>query len=319
MARSILIILVVALIGGGLLYQRHRAQVTEQAIEEGLRDARRTFEDKAASIVTEDTDDYLSRIKAALDAYEGEVDDVYEGHEDMRDPDAYAEEVNRQLEEGQIEEASASSMLEAFELVKDAYDTLMQGAWTPVLTATGPGNIRIDIYDFDRTEDVEGNPVLQGKAFFWGIQENTRVSWGQLRLEYWYTAPPDKEMKRILRKQGKPVDEEVLQVMGRAEGDATPYIFLQAVDEYIPTVPAFVSVGIIRLPAMPQDAEKVDIEYGFTARKGGDAFDVIAKWDQLEIPSTWKLGEGEVWAADEIEATRDEILGIDPNADQPED
>jgi len=316
MARTILIILVVALAGGGLLYQRHMAQVTEQEIEEGLREARRTFEDKAASIVTEDTEAYLSRIATALTAYEQELDRVYEGYEDRRDPNAYAAEVKKQLEEGQIEEASASSMLEAFDLVKDAYDTLMQGNWTPVLTATGPGNIRIDIYDFDRTEDMDGNPLLEGKAFFWGVQENTRISWGQLRLEYWYTAPPDPEMKRILRKQGKPVDAEVLQVLGRAEGDATPYIFLQSLDDYIPTFPAFVSVGIIRLPAMPRDAEKVDIEYGFTARKGGDAFDVMAAWEQLDIPPAWTLGESDVWAADEIEATRDEILGIDPNEEE---
>lgn len=315
MTKSILIILVVALIGGGILYQRHLQQVTEQEIEEGIREARRTFEDKAASIVGEDTDTYVTRIHDALGAYGEELDDVFEGHEELQNPDEYAELVKKQLEEGQLKESQASSMLEAFDMVKSAYDTLMRGSWKPVLTQTGPGVIRVDIYDFDRTEDTEGNPVLEGKVFFWGIQENTRVSWGQLRLEYWHMAEPDAEMKRMLRKEGKPTDL-VEQVLGRAEGDSTPYIFLQSLDDYVRTFPSYVSVGLIRFPAMPQDAEKVDIELGFTARKGGDSFDVNFKWDKLEIPASWKLGEGEVWAADEIEATRDEILGIDPNAEE---
>jgi len=315
MVRSILLILVVALVGGGLLWQRHRTQVAQQEIEEGIRKARRTFEDKAASIVGEDDETYLRRIREALRAYEQELDDVFEGREDWRNPDAYAEQVNAQLEEGQIKEASASSMLEAFDMVKETHDTLLEGTWEPVLTYVGPGDIRLDIYDFDRTQDLEGNPVLEGKALFWGIQENTRVSWGQLRLEYWYTAEPDREMKRMLRRQGKPTDM-VEQVLGKAEGDATPYIFLQALDDYIRTFPSYVSVGRIRLPAMPQDAEKVDFEYGFTARKGGGSYDVIASWEKLEVPDGWKLGENEVWAADEVEATRDEILGLEDEEEE---
>lgn len=318
MARSILLILVVALIGGGVLWYRHQHQVTQEEIAKGIREARRTFEDKAASIVGEDTEAYLRRIRDALRAYEEELDELFEGREDYRNPDAYAELVKQQLEEGQIKEASASSMLEAFEMVQETYDTLMRGTWEPVLTQVGPGDIRVDIYDFDRKEDVDGNPILEGKALFWGIQENTRVAWGQLRLRYWYTAPPDPAMKRILRKEGKPTDM-VEQVLGKAEGDATPYIFLQSVSDYIRTFPSYVSVGRIRLPAMPQDAEKVDFEYGFTARKGGDSYDVILSWEQLEIPRGWKLGEDEVWAADEVEATRDEILGIDPNQPEEED
>ncbi len=318
MAKSILLILVVALVGGGLLWQRHHQQVVQQEIEDGLRKVRRTFADKAASIVGEDDDAYLSRIQAALRTYDEEVEEVFEGRESYLDRGAYRKRVEAKLEEGEIKEAQASSMLEAYEMVEEAYATLLEGAWKPILTAVGPGDIRLDIYDFDQKQDIDGNPLLEAKAFIWGIQDNTRINWGNLSLRYWYTAPPDEQMRRQLRREGKRDIDEVEQVLGRAEGDATPYIVLQRLSEYVSTFPSYLAVARIRFPAMPREAEKVDIAYSFTAKKGGDSYDQLYEWEQLDVKRQWKLAEGEIWAADEVEASRDEILGRDGDEEEEE-
>ena len=72
------------------------------------------------------------------------------------------------------------------------------------------------------------------------------------------------------------------------------------------------------LPVMPREAFAVDIEYSYTAKIGGSAVDSALKWEKIPIPATWQLKEGEVWDADVIEATEDEIAGRDPDAVQPE-
>ncbi|NJN64105.1 MAG: hypothetical protein HC882_03990 [Acidobacteria bacterium] len=207
-------------------------------------------------------------------------------------------------------ERAVESMLEAHQIVTSTYDALLEGTWRPVLTQTAPGNLRIDLYDFERKEDSDGNPMLEAKALFWGLDDNVRVSWGQLSLRYWYTAPPDPVMKRQLKKEGRPTDR-VEQVLGKAEGDSTPYIFLQSPEGYVATFPSYVAIGRMRFPAVPRQAESMDLAMTFTARKGGDQYEAELSWEKLDIPDAWRLGEGEVWAADEIEATHEEILGRD--------
>jgi hypothetical protein len=311
MARTLVIVIAFVLAGGLYLYNWQATQQAQAEVDAAIVDARRTFADKAASIVGQDEDEYLRRIKEALTAYERELDDIFADHPDWRNPNAYEEAVQRQLEEGQITEAQSTSMLEGYELVRSAYDTLLQGTWKPTLTAVGNGDIRMDLYDFRRTEDLDGNPLLEAKAFFWGVESNTRVSWGNLSLRYWHTTKPDRKEKRQLRRKGLPTDE-IEKVLGKAEGPADPYIFLQSPENYVNTFPSFVSVGRVRWPAMPSQAHAVDIEYGFTARTGGGSHEVSYTWDELPIPPDWQLREGEVWNADVVEATEEEIAGREP-------
>lgn len=311
MARTLLIILVLAAGGGYFLYNWKATQEAQARVDEEIRDARRTFADKAASIVSEDDDVYLTRIKEALRDYDRELDDIFQDYPEWRNPDAYEEAVDTKLEEKEITEAQATSMLEGFELVRSTYDTLLSGSWKPTLTAVGNGDIRMDLYDFRRAEDLDGNPLLEAKALFWGIESNARVSWGNLVLRYWHETEPDRKEKRQLRREGLPTDM-VEKVLGRAEGAADPYIFLQSPQNYVNTFPSFVSIGKIRWPAMPREAKAVDIEMGFTARTGGGNHDVEYTWEKLPIPPRWQLQEGEVWNADVVEATEEEIAGKDP-------
>lgn len=319
MGRTLLIILVFALAGGYYLYSWQATQQARVEISDAVRDARRTFADKAASIVVEDeTDDYLDRIKEALSAYEKELDDIYEEHPKWRNPDAYEEDVNERFEKGELKEAQVKSMLEGFELVKSAYDTLLAGSWKPVLSSkVDAGNLRMDLFDFERTEDVDGNPLLQAKALFWGIESNSRVSWGGLTLRYWTRGDPPKEVKKELRKQGLPT-EDVEYVLGRADGPSQPYIFLQSPSKYIETFPPYVALGLVQWPVMPTEATLVDVTYSYSVKKGGGMYEAMHTWEKLPIPPRWQLREGEVWNADVIEATAEEIAGREDEEEEEE-
>jgi hypothetical protein len=316
MGRTLLIVLLVAAGGGYYLYNNYAQQQARERVEEEVRDARRSFADKAASIVTEPTEAYNRRIRSALKDYEDELEDIYDGHEDWRDVDAYKKEVERRFEEGELSEAQRKSMLEGFEMVRDAYDTLMSGSWKTVLEAVDEAaDIRMDIYDVVRVTDEQGNPLLEARAFLWGVEDSTRIGWGQLSLRYWTTGPaPSKTLRREARRQGLDPDN-MEYVLGRAEGTATPYIIMQSPSDYIEAFPPYVSLAAIRFPAMPREAETVDFSYGFSARKGGGRHEIAFTWEKMEVPSAWQLAEGDVWNADVVEATEDEII---PEEEKPE-
>lgn len=306
---SIFIIFAILIGGGVYLYGEKSRQEAEARIEERLADARRNFADKARAAVSEDDEEYLDSIQRALKAYDEQLKkSVYDDKPEWRDPEAFEKRVEKQFEEKKLNEAQRKSMLEGYEIVKDAYDKLMAASWKPLLTQKGEGDVRMDIYDFARIRDDQGNNVLEFKVFFWGIEDNTRVNWGNIALRYWVKRT--KEVKKGRRK----VEEEVEEVLGKADGDATPRFILQDPAKYIAEFPSYVSVGRIWLPVMPRESHAVDIEYSFVAKKGGGAYESYMKWDKLPIPSRWQLEEGATWEADVVEATEEEIKGVEPDA-----
>jgi hypothetical protein len=309
---SMIIIFAILVVGGGYLYTQKSGEEAKQEIMDKRAEARRTFADKArAAAREEDNGTYARAMQAAIKSYDEELKKrVYAKRDEMRDPSAYEKEVDKQFKEGLIKEVQHKSMLEGYKMVREYYDVVMAANWTPVLTAKGMGETRIDIFDMHRTRDDEGNPILEGKFFFWGIEDTTHMTWGQLSLRYWgKVVEPVKEGR-------KTVEKEVEKVLGKAEGDAQPTIFVQNPGKYIPDFPSYVAIGTIWFPVMPREAFAVDIEYSYTAKIGGANVDSALKWEKFAIPASWQLKEGEVWDADTIEATEDEIAGRNP--DDPE-
>jgi hypothetical protein len=315
---SMIIIFAILVVGGGYLYTQKSGEEAKQDIMDKRAEARRTFADKARSAAREeDNGSYERAIQASIKSYDEELKKrVYAKRDEMRDPGSYEKEVDKQFKEGLIKEAQHKSMLEGYKMVRESYDTLMAANWRPVLTAKGMGETRLDIYDMHRTRDDEGNPILEGKFFFWGIEDTTHMTWGQLSLRYWGKAiEPVKEGR-------KTVEKEVEKVLGKAEGDAQPTVFIQNPGKYIPDFPSYVAIGYIWFPVMPREAFAVDIEYSYTAKIGGANVDSALKWEKFPLPSSWQLKEGEVWDAAPMEATEDEIAGRnpdDPNAPPAED
>ena len=307
---SMIIIFGLLVVGGGYLYTQKAEEEAKQKLESDRKEARRTFADKARSAVQEEANDaYLRGVQGAIRAYDDELKKrVYDAKPEWRDPASYEKTVTQQFKEGLIPEAKHKSMIEGYTIVRKAYDRLMEANWKPVLSAKGSGETRLDIYEMRRIRDDEGKPILEGKFFFWGIEDNTRMSWGQLSLRYW-------TRRNQTVKSRKKVEEEVEEVLGKAEGDAQPIVFIKNPHKYVADFPSYVAIGTVWFPVMPKDAFAVDIEYGYTAKIGGANVDSVLAWEKFPIPSNWQLKEGEVWDADVVEATEDEIAGRDPNAD----
>jgi type II secretory pathway pseudopilin PulG len=300
---SIIIIFGVLLVGGSILWIKKSDETARAERVEQLAQARRTFADKARSAVRSENDAYEREIRSGLTSYQEELKKrVYGRKPDAFDPGAYKKQVDEKFKKGEIKEAQQKSMLEGYEIVRGAYDTVMSGQWRSNLSAQAK-EVRLDLYDVKRTKDDEGKPVLEGKFFFWGIEEGTRMSWGPLSIRYW-------KLEKEKVKEGKTfVEKDVEKVLGKVDGDSTPHVIMQNPSKYVPEFPSYVSIGTFWLPLMPREAVSADIDMNFVARTPGGDRDVVLKWEKFKIPDSWKLAEGESWDADVVEATEDEIAG----------
>lgn len=313
---SLFVIAAIAIGGTAYLYMGHMEREARAEAEAKLKEARRSFAERVRGAVDEeDPQDYLRGVKAGLSSYEEELKSVvYKDHSDWFDVEAMRKQMDAELKEGNISEAQHKGMMDRFSLVKAAYDTLMNGSWKPELTQVGKGETRMDIFDVRRIHDRDGKPVLEARFFLWGVEPNTRIDFGNLVLEYWTEEEPDAKMKRQRRKEGRDPDAPMYVPLGRAEGDASPVVMDANPAKTIPQFPSYVAVGTLWFPQVPQEAKVMDLKYAYSVRKGGGSYDSELVWDKMPIPSKWRLGEGEAWMADEVEATEDELKGYDPNA-----
>ncbi|MCK6552856.1 hypothetical protein L6R52_43935 [Myxococcota bacterium] len=307
---SIIIIFAILVVGGGWVLMKKSEEEAKVKRAEDLAAARRTFADKARAAAKEtDTDAYHRSIRTAIASYQEELKKrVYAKKPEAFDPEAFKKRVDAEFVEGKIKEAQQKSMLESYELVKQSYDTLMGGNWKPELSQAGKADTRLDLYDIKRAKTDEGQPILEAKFFFWGVEESTRMAWGPMSIKYW------KVEKEKVKEGRQMVEKDVEKVLGKVDGDSTPHIIVQSVAKRIDQFPSYVSIGHFWLPVMPREAVFADIEITYTAKTSGGESQTVLSWQKLKIPDAWKLAEGESWEADVIEATEDEIAGKEGQA-----
>ncbi len=310
---SIVVIFAVLLVGGVWVFNKQQTEKDKKAVVESLANARRTFAQKARSAANESDDNaYVRSIRGAIESYKDELKKVYAKHPDWRDPKAYEKRVEDEFKKGEKNEAQRKSMLEAYELVTKAHEVLMAANWRPVLTGKGNGDTRLDLYRLEKVRTPEGQSVLQFPFFFWGIEDSTYVSWGNLDMRIWKTEPG-----KVKNEAGRMVDGEVEKVLGKAEGDAQPHVILQAPGKYVDEFPSFLSIGFAWFPPLPREAKFVDITYTYRTRvAGGGEVESVLKWEKLPVDSNWMVDAGESWEAEEIEATDEEIAGKDEKEEE---
>lgn len=313
---SLFVILAILAGGGWYLYNQKAEQEAKAKMAEALREARRGFAERArASVTEEETEAYLEGVKKALGSYEEELKTaVYAARPDWMDVASKKKLADEMLEAGEISEAQHKGQVENYAFVRSAYDTLMDGRWKTDLTQPGKAETRMDIYGLRRIRDPDGNPLLEARFLLWGVEPNSRLSFGDVTLEYWLEDEPDAKTRRQRRKEGRDPDAPVLKPLGRAEGDATPVIFVQNPAKTIDTFPSYVAIGALWFPQVPKEAKVMDLRYSYAIRKGGAEVETQLVWDKMAIPTKWRLGDGEEWMADEVEATEEELAGVDPSA-----
>ena len=312
---SVLMILALILGGGAYLYSQRADQIARQEVQANLHEAHAVFADKArAALVRENPEDYLAEMKAALRSYKQDLETVvYASRPDWFDVEAQKKLTNQSLDRGEVTESRHRGMMEGYEFVRAAYDTLMTVGWQPDLTLQGRGDTRLDIYQFKRIRGPDGSPLLEARFFLWGIEPLTPLSFGQVVLEYWQEDKPDPQTRRRRRREGRDPNAPVWRLMGQAEGDARPHILIKEPQKRIAQFPSFVAIGSLWFPQIPRDAKVMDLRYDYSIRRNGQSHHSVLSWKKMPIPPKWQLSEGEQWMAEEIEATEEELIGFDPD------
>src|SRR5690349_11998628 len=128
---SVIVIFAVLIVGGGYVFMKDSAKKNQERVVEDLSSARRTFAQKARAAATlEDTDAYLRAMRASLESYKEELKKrVYRDSDELRDPEGYKKLVEAKFKKGELDEAKRKSMIDGYDIVKDAYDTMMAGNW----------------------------------------------------------------------------------------------------------------------------------------------------------------------------------------------
>lgn len=302
---GLVFVVVILLIAGGFWMKRNSDEKAKAQIEVKLTEARKAFAGASQLAAKADsTAAYRRGIQVAMQAYEDALSkEVYAKHANWRDPDAYLKKLKESEDKGEVKAAVAAKKRETFEIVKKAYDTL-KGGWHTTLSAVGPGEVRLDVYDLHLKTDGP-QPMLEGELLLWGV-EGKPVNWGSLDVRYW-----TKREKKKRRGKTELVDE----VYGKANGSATPRYIMYSPKDYIAEFPSNVAVGRIWWPAMPPAATRADIDLDFSVRALGGEVDNRMSWTVEPIPAAWKLPEGS-WKADVVEATADEISGKNAEAER---
>lgn len=298
------VLLGLGLWGANYLYSQHAEQKERAQLLDELSEAREQFVERAQIAINHDrVEAYRASIQTALTEYEERVTKIYADRPEWLDLEIQKALVDETLQDGKISEAQHRRMLEGHEFAKEAYETLRLGQWTSDLSQRGEGGTRLDVYDLKRIQDPDGNPLLEAQFFLWGIKPKTPVSFGGMTLKYWHQS--QKKSRSRQRRRGS--QSSKWSPLGQAEGDASPIVFIQDPSRQIAQFPSYVSIGTLWFPQVPREAEVMDLSYGYTVRRMGQAHRSQLTWEKMSIPPSWRLSEDEPWLADEVETTEEEL------------
>ncbi|MFP2913271.1 hypothetical protein ACLESD_51370 [Pyxidicoccus sp. 3LFB2] len=206
--------------------------------------------------------------------------------------DGYLEELEKRAESGKDERAADKKAF--YEYTRKHFDSLREGKYSPVWTATDKG-MRLDVVSSD-VEMVMGKPQVRLKLALWGAQ---RAMKDEGKVKKMLTSASFNTVWKLTDAKGK--------LLGEMRG-GDPAMKVDFPERYIPQFPPQMVLGHYDLDLMPNEVAKVEMTISVASRSatGGDATANYV-W-KLDVPSEWKLGAGETWeGATQEERPEEEI------------
>jgi hypothetical protein len=286
------------LVAGTYYWKKRQDDELRQDLEARRAAAQEDFSKSVRNALAR-TDDAgsLNGLREAIEVYQAALsEDIFRGHDEFREVDQYRQRVDEQASKKSLTEERKAKLLEGFEMVKQAYDTLVADKWSPALVQRGLGPTRLDVYDV-RREEVDGRPHLAARFFLWGVNPATQIHFGRQVWHYWTKLDLD----------GKELEKP--RVLGRAEGPAQPAVLIQNPQTYVREFPPAVAIGVLMFPLVPDKATAFDLEFMYELTMDGKTHPVALRWPDHEVPAGWALKEGEAWDAQVVEASDEEIAG----------
>lgn len=235
---------------------------------------------------------YRDELKPFFKAYFDQVDTHLAQFGGNKKFDGYLDELEKRESSGKEERAADKKAF--YEYTRKVFDSLREGRYRPVWTATDKG-MRLDIVSSDVVM-VMGKPQVRLQLALWGAQRSMKDE-GKVRKML--TSASFDTVWKLTDAKGK--------LLGEMRG-ADPSMKVDFPERYIPQFPPQMVLGHYDLDLMPNEVAKLEMTINVSshAASGGNAAATYV-W-KLDVPSEWKLGAGETWeGATQEERPEDEI------------
>jgi len=235
---------------------------------------------------------YREELKPFFRAYFEQVDTHLTQFGGNKQFDGYLQELEKRSESGKDERAGDKKAF--YEYTRKQFDSLREGKYSPVWTATDKG-MRLDVVSSDVVM-VMGRPQVRLQLALWGAQRSVK---DEGKVKKMLTSASFATMWKLTDAKGK--------LLGEMRG-GEPAMKVDFPERYIPQFPPQMVLGHYDLDLMPNEVSQMEMTITVSSRSmsGGDAAATYV-W-KLNVPSDWKLGAGETWeGATQEERPEEEI------------
>ncbi|MFP2930727.1 hypothetical protein ACLESO_37125 [Pyxidicoccus sp. 3LG] len=235
---------------------------------------------------------YRDELKPFFKTYFEQVDDHLSRFGGNKQFDGYLQELEKRAETGKDERAGDRKAF--YEYTRKTFDSLREGRYSPVWTATDKG-MRLDVMSSDVVM-VMGKPQVRLQLVLWGAQ---RVLKDEGKVRKMLTSATFDTVWKLTDAKGK--------LLGEMRG-SDPSMKVDHPERFVAQFPPQMVLGHYDLDLMPNEVAKLEMTINVSSRSssGGDATATYV-W-KLDVPSEWKLGAGESWeGATQEERPEEEI------------
>jgi hypothetical protein len=235
---------------------------------------------------------YRDELKPFFKAYFDQVDTHLTQFGGNKKFDGYLEELEKRAETGKDDRAQDRKAY--YEYTRKQFDSLREGKYSPVWTATDKG-MRLDVVSSDVIM-VMGKPQVRLQLALWGAQ---RAMKDDGKVKKMLTSATFNTVWKLTDAKGK--------LLGEMRG-GDPAMKVDFPERYVAQFPPQMVLGHYDLDLMPNEVAKLEMTISVASRSasGGDATANYV-W-KLDVPSEWKLGAGEMWeGATQEERPEEEI------------
>ncbi|OGQ90606.1 MAG: hypothetical protein A2289_06455 [Deltaproteobacteria bacterium RIFOXYA12_FULL_58_15] len=282
-----LVVLGLVVGGAGFGLWQFNQTTQEQAYHLELAQLKRGFLNSFVGLRIQSTDEYRKEVGIALTKYFGELDKLAKKYPDFYDIERELKHGEAELAAGRMPESQKLGREERIAITLDLFKRMRQGQYRPLYTGSDK-TFRFDVWDITPAK-VSGEMRVKMSYAHWG-------AFGPVSYQSIIGNMP------IEQEKGKPA--EVKQFVG----DGQPPSLQIDPERWVAEFPPGVEIGHYDLPQFPREATSVELTFVFDIRTiGGSSQTATILFDDVPIPESWKVPEGQKWEGQERLASDDEL------------
>jgi hypothetical protein len=277
-----ILLIVAVVVGGAIVWKKFENKTVEANRTADFDRLQKEYLERVAWIRSNPDDkSYRDEVGTFLRWYFKEINEHHNRFGGNKNFDGYLQEIEKRSE--RLSDAQIAEKKKNYEYVKETFERLRTGNYSPVFTGTSNG-LRFDIVSAD-VKMVGGEPKIHMPIVLWGAQRELRED--------------SSRMKRMLTSATFAANWKLLDAKGKLYGEMNvsgdPSNRVDWPERFIPEFPAQIVLGQYDMDLLPSEVAKAEMEFTVTSRSpsGGEAHGTFV-W-KLDVPAEWKLKQGETW------------------------